>query len=127
LTARTDLDNAFSILDAGIKAHVTALATAQAIVADESYLAGLTTKVLAMADELNGSNPTVVTPVVPAAVVITPPPLPVVTPAVAPLTATTETIVSAILAPEVAPVEAAHVPSVMETMQAAVAAMASKL
>jgi hypothetical protein len=123
LTARTDLDNAFSILDAGIKAHVTALATAKALVADESYITGLTSKVLALADELNGSNPTVVTPVVPAAVVIEPP-----IPA-AVLTAPTETIVSAILAPALAPVaaEAAHVPSVMETMQAAVAAMASKL
>lgn len=112
MTAKTDLDNAFSILDAGIKAHVTALAVAQAAVADESYLVSLTTKVIALADELALSSPTVITPVVPAAVV---PSAPVVTDAA-----------PAVVAP-VAPVDPAHVPSVLETMQAAIAAMAAKV
>lgn len=156
MTARNDLESAFSILDAGITAHVAALKTAHAAVADESYLNGLTAKVIAFADTLNASNQVVVAPVVPAAVIATPvvapaPSVaaavasiaPVLTPAaqvaaqvaqvlpVAPVTAPAVATVAPApvpVAPAALPATAAvfpdgKVPSVLETMEAAVKAM----
>lgn len=121
-TARTDLDNAFSILDAGITAHVHALKTAHAAIADESYLQAVTAKVIALADTLAASNPVVPADVVPAAVIasVAPQPAPaaLVLPA-APVAA------PAVLAAPAAPQDEpdGHVPSVLETMEAAVKAM----
>ena len=156
MTARTDLENAFSILDAGITAHVEALraskaahAVSQAIANDDSYIQTLTSKVLSWADTLAQSNPATVV----AAPVTTPSaaPSPVVLAGNAPAVLTPEAQVTAQLtqvlaavqaAPAVAPVApvavtqviapavtpvvaavepvAAHVPSVMETMQAVI-------
>jgi len=153
MTARTDLDNAFSILDAGITAHVNALKTAHAAVADESYLQSVTAKVIAFADTLAASNPVVPVAVVPAAVIVAPA-APVVltapavlTPAVAQAAQVAQVLPTAPVAPAttaatpvapattaatpVAPATTAatpdepdgHVPSVLETMEAAVKAM----
>jgi hypothetical protein len=139
MTARTDLDNAFSILDAGITAHVNALKTAHAAVADESYLQSVTAKVIAFADTLNASNPVVPVAVVPAAVIastagaatVAPQPAPValvLTPAVAQAAQVAQVLpvapVAAPAAPAATPDEPdGHVPSVLETMEAAVKAM----
>jgi hypothetical protein len=98
MTARTDLDNAFSILDAGITAHVAALKTAHAASQDETYVASLTAKVLKMADTLSASNPAPVVAVVPAAVITTP-----VAPAVAPVAPVAPVAVVAPQAPVAAP------------------------
>lgn len=71
MTAKTDLENAFSILDAGITAHVTALKNSHAVAAvaqaaanaaqeaanDETYVRALTTKVLSFADKLAPVDP----------------------------------------------------------------------
>lgn len=132
MTARTDLDNAFSILDAGINAHVTALksardtaAAAQAVANDDSYLKELTSKVLSFADVLNGSNPAPLPPVV-------------LTPEVAQAAQVAQVLPAFLIPPEVsitsaqpAPVApeatlAPPSPSVLETMEAAVRAMVAK-
>ncbi len=137
MTARNDLENAFSILDAGITAHVSALqaskaahthAVAQAAANDDSYIQTLTTKVLSWADTLNASNPVVV-------------PRPVLTPDMQVASQVSQVLPASpapsvsVAAPPVAPVapEApvapnevfpdGHVPSVLETMEAAVKAM----
>lgn len=156
MTARTDLENAFSILDAGITAHVAALqaskaahAVSQAAANDDTYLQALTTKVLSWADQLAASNPTatsvdVVAPVVAASVADAPAPLPALTPVgLTPAQQQAAMIAQSLpqpvvpvlvpsAAPEVAPaspvaVSPAHVPSVFETMQAAVAAMTKNI
>jgi len=141
LTARNDLENAFSILDAGITAHVAALKSAHAAVLDESYLQSVTAKVIAFADTLAASAPVVVAPVVPASVIVAPV-APVLTPVLAqaaqvaqvlppflqaPVLGTTPSAVSPAVV-EPAPVEPVafpdgKVPSVLETMEAAVKAM----
>lgn len=149
MTARTDLENAFSILDAGITAHVTALkasraahAITQAVADDETYLKGLTTKVLSWADTLVNSSTEaavvaeVVAPaVVPAVAPAAPPPLPAflaqaavptpVLPQAAPQPLQAPPVAVAPVAAPVAPTEGFHVPSVAETM-AAVTALAHK-
>jgi hypothetical protein len=110
LSARTDLENALSILDAGITAHVTALKNSHAVAAvaqsaanaaqaaanDESYLQSLTTKVIAFADTLAASNPVaVVAPVVTVAPEV---------PSVAPVVALTPAAQVAAQVAQVAPV-----------------------
>ena len=142
MTARNDLENAFSILDAGITAHVAALKSAHAAVLDESYLQSVTAKVIAFADMLAASAPVVVAPVVPASVIVAPV-APVLTPVLAQAAQVAQVLpaaappslpafLTAPVAPAVAPVAPAaapevfpdgKVPSVLETMEAAVKAM----
>lgn len=135
MTARNDLDNAFSILDAGINSHVAALKAAHAAVADESYLEGLTAKVIAFADTLSASNPTVAVAVVPAAVIPDPAPVAPPLPAflvTAPAPAVTSTPPSVLTTnvgtaePSTNPAAQLSQPSVLETMEAAVRAMVAK-
>lgn len=84
MSAKTDLDNALSILDAGITAHVAALknshaaaAVAQAAANDETYITGLTAKVLSWADTLSASNPAPMTPAAQVAAQVAAQPAPV--------------------------------------------------
>ena len=50
--ARSNLNNAFAILDAGIISAVDALVVARAAADDDSYVEGLTSRVLSIADTL---------------------------------------------------------------------------
>ena len=126
MTARTDLDNAISILDAGISAHVRALksardtaASAQAAANDDSYLVSLTSKVLAFADALSISD-AVVAPVdiLPAVS----PDAPTIPAFLLPPKAQQDAQVAQAL-PETLPVFPS--PTVLETMEAAVRSMVS--
>ena len=151
MSARTDLDNAFSILDAAIEAHVASLAATKAVAVtalatanDESYIQDLTVKVIKMADALHASNPPSappasieapaapepVAPVVTVAELIAPPPpLPAfLVPAVAPATlvdAPQAPVVTASVATPEPPAATASVPSVLETMEAVIRAAAN--
>lgn len=124
MTARNDLDNAFSILDAGITAHVAALKSAKASLLDDSYLQDLTVKVIAFADTLAASNPVEPIAVVPAAVILTPAVQQEAQVAqVIPVVATAPVVAPAAeVAVEAPPVEP-HAPTLLETMADAVRQM----
>jgi hypothetical protein len=128
MTARTDLDHAFSILDAGITAHVAALqaskvseAAAKASALSDTFIAETTAKVLAFADTLEASNPAPVVAVVPAAVVMQPPAAPL-TPVVQQAAQVAQVLpVAPVVAPAqlVLPESVAHDPGATPAMIAA--------